>query len=445
MPLLHSNQLSPEGQQRVENAYKTVVEACAGESRPRSSVIFDYGVLFIREIVDEQPIHRFAEGTTQASQNTEAISVETRASPSARKAPDVTPETEAKVVEAFERLASKTAGELGELRQELTDTRNELAREKAQYNKAKDLAKDYKGKVDILQEKNKQMTAELNELARNTVPGQLDDNDIIEMADQLRSDIRNLTTQYFKENLELNSTPTFTKAKMDLQTSISISISLESVDRCVSNPQLRPVIIQDFIWSWLVSKVFWAYYWSPDNMSKAIIHLEELLYDHLKQGENTQGGDPKRKFHIWRVNTSNIVYEATAMRSNPDEDVNLQNTSSRLKDKLMDRIKTWVPTNNAPAIEQHMVDIIKKSIVLDMYFSKQIIRFQWKIFDDNNRYVKKFDGISMEPGPGQSQLKEGQSFDLVMAPGLVRYGRSWGSEYHVPQLLMKSQVAKLPI
>lgn len=92
-----------------------------------------------------------------------------------------------------------------------------------------------------------------------------------------------------------------------------------------------------------------------------------------------------------------------------------------------------------------MVEVIRQSIVLDMHISKQIAKIQWKLFDDNTRRVNKFDGKSMEPGPEQSQLEEGKSFDLVLAPGLTRYGRSSGNEYNIPLLLMKSQVAKISI
>lgn len=303
MPLVHFNQLSPEviqtispftfiiyclleifgqGQQRIENAYKAVVEACAGEVHPISRVGFDYGILFIRELVSEQPAHRFAGETPQASQNAETYSFETRAGPSAQKASGASPVTEAKVVDAFERLASNTSSEVGRLRQELTETRNELAEEKAQHNKAKDLAKGYKEKVDKLRKVNNEMATELDEIARQgKFPDQLTDNEIIEMVDQLRSNIRNFTTQYFGEKLKLDSRPNLVSAKMDLQGSISILIPIETVHHCVSNPGLRPVIIQDFIWRWLVSNVFSAYCWSPGDTNSAIIHLEKLFCKHL--------------------------------------------------------------------------------------------------------------------------------------------------------------------
>ncbi|CAH0049398.1 unnamed protein product [Clonostachys solani] len=443
MPLLHLNQLSQEGQQRIENAYKAVVEACAGEVRPRSSVGFDYGILFIRELVGEQPVHRFARGTPQASQNAEAFSFETRAGPSAQKAPEAMPKTEAKVVEAFERLASNTSSEVGKLRQELADTRNELIEEKAQRKKAKDLTKGYKEKADNLWKANKQMEVELNEIRRqNKPPDQLTDNDIIELVKQLRRDIRNFTIQYFGERINLHSRSNLARAKTDLQNSISIFIPPESVHHCVSNPGLRPVIIQDFIWRWLVSKVFSAYCWSPGDTSKAIIDLEKLLFGHLQLGRINQSGDPERKFHTWRANTSQMVHEAAEMSSNPRQDRDFVNISNQLKDDLMSRIQIWLSGKKTLPIEQ-MVNIIKQSIVLDMHLSKQIAKFQWKLFDDNTRRVNKFDRNSMEPGPGQHQLEEGQSFDLVLAPGLVRYGRPSGSGYHIPLLLMKSQVAKI--
>lgn len=137
-----------------------------------------------------------------------------------------------------------------------------------------------------------------------------------------------------------------------------------------------------------------------------------------------------------------MVHEAAEMSSNSREDRDFGNISNQLKDELMSRIQIWLSRKKALPIEQ-MVNIIKQSIVLDMHLSKQIAKFQWKLFDDNTRRVNKFDGNSMEPGPGQSQLEEGKSFDLVLAPGLIRYGRSSGNEYHKPLLLMKSQVAKI--
>ncbi|CAH0026753.1 unnamed protein product [Clonostachys rhizophaga] len=445
MPLVHLNQLSPEGQQRIENAYKAVVEACAGEVQPISRVGFDYGILFIRELVSEQPVHRFAGEAPQVPQNAETYSFETRAGPSAQKAPEASPVIEAKVVEAFERLASSTSSEVGKLRQELTETRNELAGEKTQHNKAKDLAKGYKEKVDKLRKVNNEMAAELDEITRQgKVPDQLTDNEIIEMVNQLRSNIRNFTTQYFGEELKLDTRSNLASAKMDLQGSISILIPIETVHHCVSNPVLRPVIIQDFIWRWLISNVFSAYCWSPGDTSSAIIHLEKLFFNHLQKGEINQSGDPEREFHTWRANTSKMVHEATETSSDTRERMDFGNISNQLKDDLMKRIKTWLPRKKALPIEQ-MVDIIKQSIVLDMHLSKQVSKLQWKLFDDNARRVNKFDGNSMEPEPGQSQLEEGKSFDLVLAPGLLRYGRPSGNEYHIPLLLMKSQVAKISI
>ncbi|CAG9971731.1 unnamed protein product [Clonostachys byssicola] len=445
MPLLHLDQLSPEGQQRIETAYKAVVEACAGEIRPRSSVGFDYGVLFIRELVGEQPVHRFAGGIPQASQNAEAFSFETRGGPSAQRAPGASPVTETRVVEAFESLASNTSSEVGKLRQELTETRNELAGEKAQHNKAKDLAKGYKEKVDKLRKMNRETAAELDEVLRqNKVPDQLTDDEVIEMVNQLRSNIRNLTIQCFGEKLKLDGRPNLSNAKLDLQGSISIPISLETVHHCVSNPGLRPVIIQDFIWRWLISHVFSAYCWSPEDTSSAIIHLEKLLSNNLQKGEINQSGDPEREFHTWRANTSKMVHEATETSPNTRERMDFEKICNQLKDDLMKRIKIWLPRKKKVPIEQ-MVDIIRQSIFLDIHLSKQVAKIQWKLFDDNARRVKKFDGNSMEPAPGQSQLEEGKSFDLVPAPGLIRYGSSSGNEYYIPLLLMKSQVAKISI
>ncbi|KAK7225959.1 hypothetical protein V2G26_013962 [Clonostachys chloroleuca] len=301
MPLVHFNQLSPEGQQRIENAYKAVVEACAGEVHPISRVGFDYGILFIRELVSEQPAHRFAGETPQASQNAETYSFETRAGPSAQKASGASPVTEAKVVDAFERLASNTSSEVGRLRQELTETRNELAEEKAQHNKAKDLAKGYKEKVDKLRKVNNEMATELDEIARQgKFPDQLTDNEIIEMVDQLRSNIRNFTTQYFGEKLKLDSRP--------------------NLRQCTT---VCPILD----------------YALPGDTNSAIIHLEKLFFNHLQKGEINQSGDPEREFHTWRANTSKMVHEVTETSPNTRERMDFGNISNQLKDDLMKRIK----------------------------------------------------------------------------------------------------------
>lgn len=138
---------------------------------------------------------------------------------------------------------------------------------------------------------------------------------------------------------------------------------------------------------------------------------------------------------MWKANTSALLEDALKH----DEETE-QGISRKLHDIIKDLCWQLGPltTSKTKRVEEQMFDIIQEALDLDQLFSKQIAQVFWTTADSKGR---DFDEELMELQQGEKRTADSQKVQLVVAPGLVKNGRSTGEDYERTNVLLKVTVS----
>ena len=125
------------------------------------------------------------------------------------------------------------------------------------------------------------------------------------------------------------------------------------------------------------------------------------------------------------------------MRSDQERE---QHISTELRDHVEDLCTQLAPLTRAKVEEfsVHVSNIITEALELDELFCKQVAEIQWVTGKNGPR---AFDEASMELQQGEKRMSGGQEVQLVVAPGLIKRGRSTGEDYEVTNILLKTTVS----
>ena len=138
---------------------------------------------------------------------------------------------------------------------------------------------------------------------------------------------------------------------------------------------------------------------------------------------------------MWKASTSALLEDALKH----DEETE-QGMSRKLHGIIKDLCWQLSPLtiSKTTRIEEQMFDIIQEALDLDQLFSKQIAQVFWTTANSTGR---DFDEELMELQPGEKRTADSQKVRLVVAPGLVRNGRSTGEDYERTNVLLRITVS----
>lgn len=139
---------------------------------------------------------------------------------------------------------------------------------------------------------------------------------------------------------------------------------------------------------------------------------------------------------MWKANTSALLVDA--LKFDGDRDDGIKNR--KLKDKIRHLCGQLAPltTSNPERIGAQMDEIIEKALDLDQLFSKQVAGISWVAARYKGRV---FDEEWMELQQGEKSTVDGQKVQLVVAPGLIKRGRSTGEDYGRTSVLLRITVS----
>ena len=121
-----------------------------------------------------------------------------------------------------------------------------------------------------------------------------------------------------------------------------------------------------------------------------------------------------------------------------------QDISGRLKERAQDLCEQLAPLTKSKyeRYKAQIFDIIKEALDLDQLFSKQVAQIYWNFGADEPR---RFNEASMELQQAEKRAVDDQEVQLVVAPGLIKRGRSTGEGYEMTSILLKTTVSCDPI
>lgn len=138
---------------------------------------------------------------------------------------------------------------------------------------------------------------------------------------------------------------------------------------------------------------------------------------------------------MWKANTSALLVDALKFDREKGEGM-----SRRLQDKAQDLCTQLAPLTKSKyeGFVAQVFDIIKEALDLDQLFSKQVADLYWTGGGDEPR---RFNEELMELQQGEKRTVDGQRVQLVVAPGLIKRGRSTGEDYEMESILLRITVS----
>ncbi len=138
---------------------------------------------------------------------------------------------------------------------------------------------------------------------------------------------------------------------------------------------------------------------------------------------------------MWKANTSALVVDALKFDREKREGM-----SRRVQDKAKDICSQLAPLIKLKyeGFVAQVFDIIREALDLDQLFSKQVADIYWIRGSDEPR---RFNEEYMELQQGEKRAVDGQKVQLVVAPGLIKRGRSTGEHYEMESILLRITVS----
>ena len=117
-----------------------------------------------------------------------------------------------------------------------------------------------------------------------------------------------------------------------------------------------------------------------------------------------------------------------------------QDISRRLREEALGLCAQLAPLTKSKSgiLKAQIFAIIKEALDLDQLFSKQVADICWTFGADEHR---RFNEASMELQQAEKRAVDGQEVQFVVAPGLIKRGRSTGEDYEITSILLRTTVS----
>jgi hypothetical protein len=141
---------------------------------------------------------------------------------------------------------------------------------------------------------------------------------------------------------------------------------------------------------------------------------------------------------MWRANTSNLLHEATEREETTVND--RRGAISKNYARQLYEVLVPYSLSHHQVVGARLSDIISQSLELDEQCSKQVANLRWTTIDPSH-FTNAFNPRIMEVERGQTPPSPEQMVELVLAPSLVKWGKSSGEDFDVRTMLLKMEVA----
>lgn len=161
-----------------------------------------------------------------------------------------------------------------------------------------------------------------------------------------------------------------------------------------------------------------------------------MLIEIFKGKSLTSGLEAKRKFQIWRANTSTLLLDALEMEVLGDRRVARSYVLSRYPEIF--RGLEPLSNLNGDDLKDRLLDLLNEALELDKLFSYQVAEVKWLYRSPKD--LGQFDQDLMELELNKEQMSDGEMVMLVSAPGVIKCSKSTGEGFDVENILLKMEV-----
>ncbi len=141
---------------------------------------------------------------------------------------------------------------------------------------------------------------------------------------------------------------------------------------------------------------------------------------------------------MWKATTASLILESMKQQDQKWLQEKQEDSAYHLARLSLEAIGRYCQDPEG-GISEHLKDIIMKSLEIDQDIGKQAARIDLAFRGSEDPIA--FDAGYMETGSREATPHPGQRVDLVVAPALVRQGKSTGEDFEISTLLLKMEVA----
>ncbi|KAL4944939.1 hypothetical protein BDV06DRAFT_185947 [Aspergillus oleicola] len=262
------------------------------------------------------------------------------------------------------------------------------------------------------------------------------DNYLIDLAMQLRYNIRNFAIQYFSADGK-GKVNKFEKGR-EWEKYMATTTPEPSDCEVFLLSERRPSVIQAFIWRFFVGQVFDHFRWAGET-GVTMRNLCLFLRPDGQYQDSSEDIMPEeeRKFQIWLASTTALILDA-GNDAHASEKFEKQNEEKLAL--LVEKVKAILDpfaTTTDKSYEQELARILDECINLDREICRQVARVEW-VFPDAGKEVW-YDSKSMKLGMGEKfpvDKKYKQLVRLVICPALRKRGKSNGDGFATPATVL---------
>ena len=138
---------------------------------------------------------------------------------------------------------------------------------------------------------------------------------------------------------------------------------------------------------------------------------------------------------MWKANTSTLLVDALELDGEEGQDMGGKLTERA--QRFCAELALLTKSKNESFTAQ-IFDIIKEALDLDQLFSKQVADIYWTLGTDE---PKIYNEASMELQQAEKRAVDGQEVQFVVAPGLIKRGKSTGEDYEMKSILLRKTVS----
>ncbi|KAI0857723.1 hypothetical protein F4860DRAFT_488796 [Xylaria cubensis] len=320
---------------------------------------------------------------------------------------------------------------------QLQETRNELRKERESHEQSKIALQEQKKETEEARQSQKKIGIELNNIkAQQQRRYQVTDNELANVARQLRYQISNIAHVHFKQEIQVTDKSTRDSWQLLNKKYLSFTLPMGLFSRAMSNSVSRPLVVNLVLWSIIAEGIMGKLNWAGVEASDGWTLLVEAL-NPVAADDATKDLDEVRKYQLWKADTANLIAE----RQGPDEEkarAGQERLRQGLAKKVYRPLRVFTGSKTAN-LEDDIIQIIDKALELDQMISRQVAEVSWETGIQINHY----DPQSMEPHGGGELLKGPYDHLVAIAPGMMKRGTSTGANFEVNNRLLRTEVASI--
>ncbi|EFX01587.1 hypothetical protein CMQ_8053 [Grosmannia clavigera kw1407] len=283
----------------------------------------------------------------------------------------------------------------------------------------------------------KQLARELEKAKRQSHNVyQITDQELVQRFERLRYNISNFSMRYF--GIGTMTTYRTQYFKKYLTTVIPDG---HKIYHYLDSKVYRPILLQSFLWRVISGEVLDFALWAGGE-NGSLQNLLDLLWPD-KPKTDPSYSQVERNYHHWRAMTTGLIMEAPECAAGKNDCTEYY--KHVISKNIYETIRI-VPDADEPRIDwaeyqQDLLEILDEAIVFDRDIYRQASHVRW-LFQLPANAV--FDSATMRLLKGEEPTEGHGQVEILIAPGLLKTGRSTGEDYDIENLLVPQEVSCKP-